>query len=112
MLDGLGALVITFMVMSVISVIGVVMLYLGKSEKLKKGTFYFLSVWGMVVAYCNMLSVSLFGTEEILLAGALGILSVIALLIQICSKKENKFQIARILVTISVVAGMIDCFLL
>lgn len=28
------------------------------------------------------------------------------------SKKENKFEIARILVVISVVAGMIDCFLI
>ncbi len=111
MFDALGALVITFVVMSVISVIGVVMLYLAKSEKIKKGMFYFLSVWGMVVAYCNILSVSLLGTEEILLAGALGILSVIALLIQLCLKKENKFKIARILVTVSVVAGMLDCFI-
>lgn len=111
MLDGLGALVITFMVMSVISVIGVVMLYLSKSEKLKKGMFYFLSIWGMVIAYCNMIGPASLYTEELVFAGALGALSVVALLIQLCLKKENTFNIARILVTVSVVAGMIDCFM-
>jgi len=28
------------------------------------------------------------------------------------SKKDNKFQIARVLVTVAVVAGMIKCFLI
>ena len=112
MFDGLGAIVITFMVMSVISVIGIVMLYLSKSEKLKKGMFYFLSVWGLVVAYCNILSTSLLGMEGVLIAGGIGLLSVIALLMKLCLKKENTFQIARILVTVSVVAGMADCFMI
>lgn len=111
-MDALGALVITFVVMSVISVIGVVMLYVAKKEKLKKGMFYFLTVWGMIIAYCNVLAIPPMWTGEIILAGVLGSLSVIGLLIQLCMKKENKFNIARILVTVSVVAGMIDCFLL
>lgn len=112
MLDPLGALVITFVVMSVISIIGVLLLYLVKNEKVKKVIFYLLTVWGMVIAWCNVLSIPELWTGSIVLAWALGALSVIALLIQLCMKSENKFKIARILVTISVVAGMIDCFML
>uniref|UniRef100_UPI004057373B hypothetical protein n=1 Tax=Agathobacter sp. TaxID=2021311 RepID=UPI004057373B len=111
MFDALGALVITFVVMSVISVIGVALLYLAKSEKVKKGMFYFLTVWGMVIAYCNVLGNPPLWVEEIMLAWGLGGLSAVALLVQLCLKKENKFKIARILVTISVAAGMIDCFM-
>ena len=112
MLDPLGALVITFAVMSVISVIGVLMLFLAKNEKVKKGFFYFLAVWGMVVAYCNVLSIPSMWTESILLALGLGALSVVALLVQHCMKNEKRFEYARILVAVSVVAGMIDCFLI
>lgn len=112
MLDPLGALVITFIVMSIVSILGVVLMYLSRNEKLKKAIFYFLAVWGMVIAYCNVLSTPEMWTESIILAWALGALSVVALLIQVCLKKENRFQIARILVTLSVVAGMIDCFII
>ena len=87
MFDALGALVITFVVMSVISVIGVILLYLAKNEKVKKGMFYFLSIWGMIIAYCNVLGTPAMWTEEILLAWGLGGLSVVALLIQICLKR-------------------------
>lgn len=111
MLDPLGALLITFVVMSVVSVIGIALLYLVKNETVKKSIFYFLTIWGMVIAWCNVLGTPELWTGEIVLAWALGALSAIALLIQLCMKKENKFKIARILVTVSVVAGMIDCFM-
>ena len=109
LMDPLGALVITFYVMSIISIAGVVLLYMSKNEKLKKGMFYFLSAWSVVVAYCGVLGSGFFISDGLssMVFGALG---VAGLLIQLISKKEDKFKIARILVTISVVAGMIDCF--
>ena len=111
MLDSLGALVITFFVMSFISVAGVVLMHLVKNEKVKKGFFYFLSVWGIVVAWCNAQGIySIFDIDN-LFGWILGSLSIVALLIQTFSKKENKFKIASILVTISVVVGMMDCFM-
>lgn len=112
MWDPLAMLLITFIVMSVVSVVGVVLMYLAKNEKLKKGIFYFLCIWGMVITWCNILTIPEMLVGTMLLAFGLGALSVIALLIQLCLKKENKFTVARILVTISVVAGMIDCFLI
>ena len=112
LMDPLGALVITFFVMSIISIAGIALLYLSKNEKLKKGLFYFLAVWSIVVAYCGVLITGGFAFSDGLGALLFGILGIAGLLIQLISKKENRFQMARVLVTISVVAGMINCFLI
>ena len=112
MMDALALLVITFMVMSLVSVVGVILLYATKNEKIKKGMFYFLAIWGMIIAYCGVLSTPDYMLGEIIISWLLGGLSVIALLIQLCTKNEKRFLIAKILVTISVVVGMVDCFLI
>lgn len=110
LLDPLGALVITFFVMSIISVISLVLLFIAKNEKLKKRLFYFLSVWAVIIAYCNVRSLPGYWIGEIMLAFAIGALGIAGLLFNLISKKENKFQIASIMVAVSVAAGMIDCF--
>ena len=111
MLDSLSLLVIAFVAMSVVSVIGVVMMHLSKNKKLKKGLFYFLTIWGMLIAWCNVMMIPSYMTGELLLAWALGGLSAAALLMQLCMKKKNTFAIARWLVTASVVVGMVDAFM-
>lgn len=111
-MDPLGALVVTFFVMSIISIAGLVLLYLSKNEKLKKGLFYFSVAWSLVIAYCGILISDGFYFANGGIAVVLGALAIAGLLIQLLSKKEKKFQIARILVTISVVAGMVNCFLI
>jgi len=112
MMDALALLVITFMVMSLVSVVGVILLYAVKNEKFKKGMFYFLAIWGMIIAYCGVLSTPEYMLGEIIISWMLGGLSAVALLIQLCMKNEKRFQIARILVTISVAAGLVNCFLI
>lgn len=112
MMDSLALLVITFMVMSLVSVVGVILIYAVKNEKFKKGMFYFLAIWGMIIAYCSVLSTPDYMLGAVIISWFLGGLSVAALLIQSCSRNEKRFQIARVLVTISVVAGMIDCFMI
>lgn len=47
----LGLLLVLFMVMSIISVMGLVLLFLLKGEKGQKAVFYFMAVWGMVIAW-------------------------------------------------------------
>ena len=111
MFDPLALLVIVFIAMSIVSIVGVVLLYLSKSKKVKKGIFYFLAVWGMIIAYCNVSSIPIYMTGEIILAVGLGLLSVMAIVIHLFSKSEKKFGITKVLVTLSVVAGMVDCFL-
>ena len=112
MMDSLALLVITFMVMSLVSVVGIILLYAVKNEKFKKGMFYFLAIWGMIVAYCSVLSTPEYMLGSVIISWLLGGLSVAALLIQLCTRNEKRFQIARVLVTISVAAGMIDCFMI
>lgn len=112
MMDPLALLVITFMVMSLMSVVGLILIYSSKNEKFKKGMFYFLAIWGMIIAYCSVLSTPSYMLGAVIISWFLGGLSVAALLIQLCTRNEKNFQIARLLVTISVVAGMIDCFMI
>jgi len=110
LMDPLGALVITFFVMSIIGIGGIAFLYLSKNEKFKNGLFYFLAAWSMVVMYCGILMSDGFFFANGPVALVLGALGIAGVLIRLISKEENKFKVARILVTISVVAGMINCF--
>lgn len=110
LLDPLGALVITFFAMSIVSIGGIVFLYLSKNEKFQKGLLYSLAAWSMVVAYCGILVSDGFFFANGSIALVLAALGIAGVLIQLFSKKENKFKLAKILVTISVVAGMINCF--
>ena len=112
LMDPLGALVVTFFAMSIVSIAAVALLYLSKNDKVKKGLLYFLSVWAVVLSYCGVLSTPDYLITEILISLVWGVMGIAGLFIQLISKKENKFQIARVLVTISVVAGMIDCFMI
>ena len=112
LMDPLTALVVTFFVMSIISIISLVALHFLKNEKVKKGLLYFLSAWGIIVAYCGVLATPPYMIAEILITVAIGAMAIGAALLARFSKKENKFQIASIMVTLSVVAGMIDCFII
>ena len=111
MMNPLDMLVIVFVVMSVISLAGLAAIYIVKNEKVQKGLFYFLVIFALVIAWMNIAMIPDYMLGELLLAGALGTLSVAAVVIQFCMKNDNKFKIARILVTVSVVAGMIDAFM-
>ena len=112
LMDPLGALVITFFVMSIISVVALVLVHFLKNEKVKRGLLYFLSVRAIVIAYCGVISTPPYMTLDIIITLAIGALAIGALAFLLFSKKDNKFEIARMLVTISVVAGMIDCFMI
>ena len=46
----LGLLMIMFVAMSVISIGGVILLFLLRNEKVKKGIYYFMTAWAMFVA--------------------------------------------------------------
>ena len=110
MLNSLDALVITFFAMSFISILGVILMFLTKNEKRKKGIFYGLSIWGMVIAFCNVQTHFSYMVGGITLAIVLGLLAVAAVLIQKFGKSGNHFKAAQILTAISVVAGMADMF--
>ena len=107
----LGLLLVLFMVMSIISVMGLVLLFLLKGEKGQKAVFYFMAVWGMVIAWMTANSYPNYIKEQ-LIAWAFGALAVIALLVQICGKSERSFLTAKVLVAASVVLGMVALFVI
>ena len=81
-------------------------------EKKKKYIVYIMAVLGMYIAYANAQSSPLpqFLSEAII-GWVFGALSVAGLLLQICGKTKKQLLLAKILVVVSVVAGIVELFL-
>ena len=111
-MTSLDLLIVVFMVMTGVSVFGLLLMYLVKNETVGKLIFYGLAVFGMIIAVFNALSTPDTYLIEAIIGWGIGAVSAVALLIQIIRKNERSFLIARILVTFSVVAGMANLFLI
>lgn len=111
MLTALDWLVLVFVGMTGISLLAICLMYLLKNETIKKIAFYFLGIQGMLISWMNAMSTPDSFPLELALGWGLGGLSIAALLLQICGKHPKKSQIARILVTVSVVIGMWNTFI-
>ena len=105
----LGTLAIIFTVMIVVSGLGITFLYSVKDPKIKNGLFYFLTVWGMGIAYMNVTSLPTNYLGEQLIGWAFGFLAVGGMVIKIT--KPEKTNLAQILVTVSILCSMIDLLL-
>lgn len=110
MLTALDGLVLVFMALSAASLLAVCLMFLMKHKIVKKVAFYFLALLGMLVACLNALMTPGTYPGELALGWTLGGLSVAALLLELCSKSDKKEKIARILVAVSVIAGMFNAF--
>lgn len=110
MLNSLDLLIIVFGVMCVVSILAVLIMFLIKDERKKKGIFYFLVIWGLYITSWNVRTLTLSMTNEYIIAFGIGALSLVALLINLLGKSAKAFKIAQILAAVSVVAGMIDTF--
>ena len=108
----LGLLMILFIVMSVISVVGLSLLYLMKNPGARQVIFYIMAVWGMIIAVISATSLPTNYTLERLITWAIGFLSVAASVVHIRSEEDKARMAARLLVTISVAGGIIKLFLL
>ena len=111
MLNPLGLLVIVFVVMCVVAVIGTVLLFFMKDEKKKKYIVYIMAILGMYIAWANAQSSPLPDfLGEAILGWCIGALGVIGLLLQICGKTKKQLFAAKMLVIVSVVAGIMELF--
>lgn len=106
----LGYLLIAFIVMAVVSGLGVAFLYLLKNKKIKNVLFYMLATWSMGIACLNATSLPSNYLGEQLIAWAFGFLSVVAILIKI--KKPEQTTLIYLLVTASIFCGLADLFFL
>lgn len=107
----LGLLLILFMAMSIISVIGLLLLFLLKGEKAQKAVFYCMAVWGMVIAWMTATGYATNQIQEQMLSWGFGALAVVAILMQLCGKGKNAPLVAKLLVTASVVLGLLALYL-
>ncbi|MGN0136667.1 hypothetical protein [Anaerotignum sp.] len=108
----LGLLLVLFMGMSIISILGLALLFLIKGKKGQKAVFYFMAIWGMVIAWMTANSYPTNYIKEQMLSWGFGALAVIALLVQLCGKSEKAFLTAKGLAAASVVLGMAALFVL
>ncbi len=106
----LGILMILFVGMSVISILGLLLMYLLKGEKAKAAAFYIMAVWGMAVSAMSAVSLPGNYTGQQILAWGFGFLSVAGLLVHIGSREKSRRMAAYLLVTISVIGGILKMF--
>ena len=111
MFTSLDLLVLVFIGMTGFSLLAILLMFLIRHDLVKKIFFYFLTIQGMLLSWFNALSTPSDYLGEIVLGWGLGIMSVAALLLQICGKSEKKFKIAQVLVTASVIFGLGNLFL-
>lgn len=107
----LGLLMIMFVAMSVISITGLLLLFLVKSMSVKKGLYYFLTVWGLFIAYLGATSFPTNYVVEQMISWAFGFLSVAGVLLFIKAKERAQYLVAYALVAVSVIGGLMRLFL-
>lgn len=107
----LGLYLILFMGLSVISILGILLLFLTKNETRKKGIFYFLALWGMLIAVLSATSLPTNFLTSQLIAWAFGFLSIVGLVIHYRAKEKARFYTAYALVSASCVLGILYMFI-
>lgn len=107
----LGLLLILFMVMSIISVVGLLLLFLLKGEKAQKIVFYFMALLGMFIAWMTATSYATNQIKEQMISWGFGALAVVAVLVRLCGKGKNAALAAKLLAAASVVLGMVALFI-
>ena len=106
----LGMILVLFIAISVISGLGILFLLLTKNEKIKKGMYYFLAIWGVVIAWLNAGSLPNNDMSGKLIAWGISAVGVIGVLVYVKAGSKAQRQIAYAMVLISVVAGVLRLF--
>ena len=107
----LGLLLILFMVMSIISVVGLLLLFLLKGERAQKIVFYFMALLGMFIAWMTATGYATNQIKEQMISWGFGALAVVAVLVRLCGKSKNAALAAKLLEAASVVLGMVALFI-
>lgn len=98
--------------MSLVSIVGLLLLYLTKQAMTKKTLFYVMAIWGVLIALVSVVNMPVnWGTQRAA-AGILGCVSLGGILIFNKADNEKQQMIAYVLVTISVVGGMLKLIIL
>ena len=103
----IGIIFLSFVVLSVTSILGISFLLLAKNKSVKKVFFYILSILSMGMSIITAISLPTNYILDKIIACVIGLLSVLAIIIHI---KTNKRNIAYILTIISVILAILKLF--
>ena len=107
----LGTLFFIFIGMTVVSILGITILLLAKSQLVKNIYFYLLAIWGVVIAINGATLEPENSIIQQIIFWIFGFLVVIGILIKITAKFERAELVADIFVITSVIVGLINLFL-
>ncbi|MCI6821631.1 MAG: hypothetical protein MR884_09415 [Clostridiales bacterium] len=101
----LGLLALLVAAVAAISVAGLLLMYLVRSETVKKYIFYIMAVWGMLISVVSAPSLPVNWIFMRAAAWAAGFLGIAGIVVSIAGRTRKHRLYAFLLVTISVVAG-------
>lgn len=110
-MDSLFLLVVLFVLCIVVSVLGAILLFFIRNRRLQNGIFFALACWAFFISYLNAVSIPMAYMGQQMLAWVFGFLSAAAMLLRYAGKKESRYAISNILVTISIVSSALGVFL-
>nr|WP_296266566.1 hypothetical protein [uncultured Merdimonas sp.] len=106
----IGMIMLLCIGMSAVSILGVLLLFLAKSVRVKRAVFYGVSIWGMAIALLSAVSLPVNWTGQQAAAWALGFCSVAGILVHVKAKSRKQYYIAYLLAAISCLGGVLKMF--
>ena len=104
----LGLLLIFYVGISVISIGGLLGLYLVKGEKVKKVLFYLMSAWGIALSALQAISLPTTWIAQRVMGLAPGVLCIAALIVHLKAGNGRQKMAAYLLLTVAVAADVLQ----
>lgn len=105
----LSYLLILFIVIGLLSGVGIVSLFAIKNNQFKNIIFYLLAILSIFITYINVTALPSNYLFQRVLACSFGLLAILSVIINI--KNPSKFKTAQILVVTSILCNLIQLFL-
>ena len=106
----LGVLMIGFIILSVISILGLLLLFLIQTPQRKKGIFIFLGCWGLFIAGLSASSLPSNHLGDRLTAWGIGLLGLAGTILYLKSESKNLRFLAHLLVIAAIAGGILNMF--
>ena len=107
----LGYLALMFVIMSVISIAGLVLLLIIKNEKANRAILYIMSAWGILIAVMNVTALPINWIMWRVAAGACGLAGLAGGIVRFIAKEDLK-TVSALLAIVSVLVGMVMLFVM
>lgn len=104
----MAELLIIFVALTIISGLGIAFLFLSKNEAVQKGLFYCVAVLGMGIAVISAQSYPSNYIIQQVISWCFGFLAIVGIVIK--HTKPNNITLAKIIVALSVVLGLVKLF--